>query len=60
MKAVNTNGAGDMYAAGVLYGISHGMPIERAGRIGSYAASLVVAQVGARLPGKLSVDQMGI
>ncbi len=60
VKAVNTNGAGDMYAAGVLYGISHGMPIERAGRIGSYAASLVVAQVGARLPGKLSVDQMGI
>lgn len=60
VKAVNTNGAGDMYAAGVLYGISHGMPIERAGKIGSYAASLVVAQVGARLPGRLNVDQMGI
>lgn len=60
VKAVNTNGAGDMYAAGVLLGISRGLSVERAGKIGSYAASLVVAQVGARLSGKLSIDQMGI
>ncbi len=57
---VNTNGAGDMYAAGFLYGLAHGLPLERCGRIASHAAALVVAQVGARLTGKVSVDQIGM
>ncbi len=55
-NVINTNGAGDMYAAGVLYGISHGLPIDRAGRIGSYAASLVVAGVGARFDGRIDIS----
>ncbi|MBN1532517.1 MAG: adenosine kinase [Spirochaetes bacterium] len=50
-EVVNTNGAGDMYASGVLYGMSRGVGPEACGRYGSYAASLVVAQVGARYPG---------
>lgn len=49
VNAVNTNGAGDMYAAGVLYGLSRDFDIERAGKIGSYASSLVVSQTAARL-----------
>ncbi|MBW2996388.1 adenosine kinase [Candidatus Woesearchaeota archaeon] len=48
-EVVNTNGAGDMYAAGILFGIANGMSMEKAGKIGSYAASLVVASTGARL-----------
>lgn len=48
-KAVDTTGAGDMYAAGILYGISHDISIEKAGKMASYAASLVVSQIGARL-----------
>ncbi len=60
VTVVNTNGAGDMYAAGLLYGISHDLPMERAGRIASQAASLVVSQLGARLQGRLDVDQMGM
>lgn len=52
---VNTNGAGDVYAAGVLYGIASGFRPDRAGKIGSYIASKVVSQVGARLPGKISI-----
>jgi len=52
---VNTNGAGDIYAAGVLYGIASGMRADRAGKIGSYISSRVVSQVGARLPGKISI-----
>ena len=48
-KVVNTNGAGDMYAAGILYGIANGIDIEKAGKMASYAASKVVSQVGARL-----------
>jgi len=45
---VNTNGAGDMYAAGLLYGITSGRDIETSGKIGSYAASIVVSSTGAR------------
>lgn len=57
-SVVNTNGAGDMYAAGVLYGIASGFSPERSGRIGSHVSSKVVAQVGARLPEKISVDEL--
>ena len=46
-------GAGDMYAAGVLYGICRGASPEQAARLGSQAASYVVGQMGARLPGNL-------
>lgn len=55
---VNTNGAGDMYAAGVLYGIARGFSPERSGRIGSFVSSKVVAQVGARYPGKIIIDHI--
>ncbi|MBN2039355.1 MAG: adenosine kinase [Spirochaetes bacterium] len=57
---VNTNGAGDMYAAGLLFGISRGIPVERAGRIASYASSLVVSQVSTRLNEKIDVDSLYI
>jgi len=57
-EVVNTNGAGDMYAAGVLYGITRGFSLERSGKIGSYVSSKVVSQVGARLQGKISTDSV--
>ena len=47
--AVDTTGAGDMYAAGVLYGITNGLNWHDAGHLGSHAASRVVSQLGARL-----------
>lgn len=47
-RVVNTNGAGDMYAAGILYGITNGYDAEKAGKIASYAASVVVSSSGAR------------
>ena len=49
VDVVNTNGAGDMYAAGILYGMSQGLPLAEAGAIASFAAAQVVASVGARL-----------
>jgi sugar/nucleoside kinase (ribokinase family) len=55
---VNTNGAGDMYAAGILYGIAKNIPIERAGRIASYVSSLVVSQVSTRLSKKIDVESI--
>jgi len=54
IEAVDTTGAGDMYAAGVLYGITNGLSWQHAGRLGSHAAARVVAQLGARLPKPLS------
>ena len=49
VKAVDTTGAGDMYAAGILYGLTNGLEWEQAGRVASLAAAKVVAQMGARL-----------
>jgi len=48
-KAIDTTGAGDMYAAGLLYGITNGLSWEQAGRLASHAAARVVAQLGARI-----------
>lgn len=49
VSAVDTTGAGDMYAAGVLFGLTQGLPLPVAGRIGAYCAAQVVAQLGPRL-----------
>jgi sugar/nucleoside kinase (ribokinase family) len=50
---VDTTGAGDIYAAGVLFGATNGLTWEEAGRLGSHAAARVVAQMGARLQEKI-------
>ena len=49
VDVVDTTGAGDMYAAGFLYGITNGKGIEEAGNLGSKYAGKVVSQIGARL-----------
>jgi len=54
-EAVDTNGAGDLFAGGTLYGLSHGYSPEASARLGCYAASKVVEQYGARL--KVSIRQ---
>ena len=54
VKAVDTTGAGDMYAAGILYGLTNGLEFEQAGRLGSLAAARVVGQMGARLAEPIS------
>jgi len=48
-KVVDTTGAGDMYAAGILYSIANNLPLEEAGKIASYASAKVVEQISARL-----------
>ncbi|HEY7041831.1 MAG TPA: adenosine kinase [Methylomirabilota bacterium] len=45
---VDTTGAGDLYAAGVLYGVSRGLDLPTCGRLGSLAAAEVIGHVGAR------------
>ncbi len=49
VKTVNTNGAGDMYAAGVLYGVVNNLSFEETGKLASFAASLVVSNSDTRL-----------
>jgi len=49
VEAIDTNGAGDMFAGAFLYGISHGMTHAQAGKFASLAASRVVSQFGPRL-----------
>lgn len=49
VQAVDTVGAGDMYAGAFLYGITHGMSYTQAGNLASLAASRIVSRFGARL-----------
>ena len=48
VAVVNSNGAGDAYAAGILFSIARGIDFERAGRIAAYVAAQVVGSVSAR------------
>lgn len=45
---VDTTGAGDLYAAGFLYGLTHGMSLHECGRLGSLAAAEIISHFGAR------------
>jgi sugar/nucleoside kinase (ribokinase family) len=47
-KVVDTTGAGDLYAAGVLFGLTRGEPLARAGHRGSIAAGEIIGHYGAR------------
>jgi sugar/nucleoside kinase (ribokinase family) len=47
-RVVDTTGAGDLYAAGLLYGLTHGLPLAACGRLGGLAAAAVLGQLGAR------------
>lgn len=48
-EVVDTTGAGDLYAAGFLFGYATGKPLEICGKLGSLAAGLVIQQIGPRL-----------
>jgi sugar/nucleoside kinase (ribokinase family) len=55
VKAIDTNGAGDMFAGAFLYAITRGHEPEQAARLGNHAAAAVVSQHGNRLSlGQLS------
>lgn len=49
VKAVDSNGAGDMYAGAFLFAITHNHSHASAGKLASLAASRVVSQFGPRL-----------
>lgn len=49
VNAIDTNGAGDLFAGAFLYGISNGKSYADAGKLASLASSKVVTQFGPRL-----------
>ena len=50
-RAVDTTGAGDIYAGGVLYAATRGAEPGDAARFGNFVAAALVSRHGARLPG---------
>ena len=47
-RVVDTTGAGDQFAAGFLYGMTHGKGLADCGRLGALAAAEVISHYGAR------------
>ena len=59
---VDATGAGDQYAAGVLYGITHGLSLVESARLGNLAAGdsiRVLAEDGAWLQVKTPSSEIG-
>lgn len=53
-EVFDVTGAGDLYAAGFLYGYTHNMPLDKCGKLGSLSAAEIIKYLGARPMSKLS------
>jgi sugar/nucleoside kinase (ribokinase family) len=47
-RVIDMTGTGDFYAAGLLFGLSRGLDLVSAGRLGSFAAAEIISHFGAR------------
>jgi len=45
---VDATGAGDQYAAGVLYGVTHGLSLQECAKLGNLCAGEVISHIGPR------------
>lgn len=50
VQAVDTTGAGDVYASGFLYGLANGFTLNDCGRLGGLLAAEVIQVLGAKIP----------
>ncbi|MGE5195609.1 MAG: PfkB family carbohydrate kinase, partial [Deltaproteobacteria bacterium] len=57
-NAIDTTGAGDMYAGALLYGITNGLSWKDAGHLASHAAARIVEQLGARLARRFTAEEI--
>lgn len=48
-KAIDTTGAGDIYASGFLFGLANNLPLDICGKIGTILATKVVEVIGPKL-----------
>ncbi len=46
---VDTTGAGDLYASGFFYGLTHGQPLDICGKMGSITSGKIVEVIGAKM-----------
>ncbi len=56
VTAVDTLGAGDMFAGAFLYGLTHGYGYEESGQLASLASAQIVTQFGPRLSAQQSLE----
>ncbi len=49
VKCLDTTGAGDLYAAGYLYGMASEMPPQECGKLGALLAGKVIEEAGAKI-----------
>ncbi|MCB1432578.1 MAG: adenosine kinase, partial [Alphaproteobacteria bacterium] len=47
-KVVDVTGAGDLFAAGFLYGYTSGKPLAKCAQLGAVAAAEIISHMGAR------------
>jgi sugar/nucleoside kinase (ribokinase family) len=50
VTAIDTTGAGDLYASGFLYGLANEKSLEECGRIGALLAGNVIEVMGSKMP----------
>ena len=55
-KAIDTTGAGDLYASGFLFGLAKGYSLEVCGKIGSLVSGNVVEVLGAKMTDEVWAD----
>jgi len=48
-KAIDTTGAGDLFAAGFIYGLIKGLPAETCGKMGAILAGRIIELIGAKM-----------
>lgn len=53
-QLVDTTGAGDLYASGFLFGLTHNRSVQECGNLGSIAAAEAISHMGPRPEQKLS------
>ena len=57
-KAVDTNGAGDMFAGGVIHGLSKGWKNNKSVKFGNFLASKGIAEIGPRLKKNMYIEYL--
>jgi sugar/nucleoside kinase (ribokinase family) len=50
VHAIDTTGAGDVYASGFLYGLANGFSLANCGKLGGLLAAEVIRVLGAKIP----------